>query len=127
MNVEMDANLTNEVLKRIDALAAKLGTTGEYLWTVLVRQARVEAIQNIVTVILSAIVIAVSIAVLKWGIRREVENDWWGEPGNITAIIASVTLAIVCTVIIIQLSNAIPTLLMNPEYWALKQVLEAMK
>ena len=32
----MVKEVTEELLKRIDALAEKLGTTGEYLWGVLV-------------------------------------------------------------------------------------------
>lgn len=37
--------MTDEVLKRIDALAAKLGVTADHIWSVLMRQARIEGIE----------------------------------------------------------------------------------
>ena len=36
--------IDSEVLKRIDALAAKLGVAADHVWAVLVRQAQVEVI-----------------------------------------------------------------------------------
>ena len=46
--------MTEEILKRVDALAAKLGVAATQLWAVLVHQARVRLITDVVELFLFA-------------------------------------------------------------------------
>ena len=46
----MDNTVTQEVLRRVDALAEKVGTTAEYMWPKLVAYTRTVAIAEIVIV-----------------------------------------------------------------------------
>ena len=56
----MRMNLSPEVLAKLDALAQKLGVTAQYLWAILVRQARIEAIQEIICLMISCAVVCVA-------------------------------------------------------------------
>lgn len=121
----MSDQAVSEILKRVDALAAKLGVTAEFLWSILVKQARIEVWTNVAVIAAAAIV--------AWGLYR-----WWRSAlrrsdGNVVdldsggefvslvfATIFAIVVVIGAFVAILQL----PTLLLNPEYWALKQLFQ---
>jgi hypothetical protein len=126
MQVQMQTELTKEILSRLDILAAKLGTTGEKLWTVLVRQARVELYQSVLTAVLLGITAFVSFRVCRWCIHEAEESGCGGGDGyGVGATLAGLACAGFCIATIAYLEG-LPTLLLNPEYWALKQILYAV-
>lgn len=114
----------------VTQLAAKLGTTSEYLWAVLLKQAPVQgwimAVEYIVT-------FAVIYAVWKWRDSLSAAIKWCFEEGEGSAILCFIGLGIVgiaSTVWLIACMFGITdiiTAFVNPEYWALKQVLAAVK
>ena len=53
-----DTTLQDEILQRVDALAESLGTTAEYLWSVLVRDAFVRGLVGAIVCGVAAIVLA---------------------------------------------------------------------
>ncbi len=106
--------MNGEILKRLDALAAKLGVTADHLWGVLIRQARIEAYEWIAW---GALWLALSCLTWYLTIKLYKDDDKDGEL-LITMGIASLT----TTVVGLICMSGTPGLLLNPEYWALKQV-----
>lgn len=121
--------MTQEIMVRIDALAAKLGVTSEYVWGVLVKQAHVEAY----SLTLIAAVLGLLACMAGFAFRHSLkklmapnvayaDEEIYGPICVVTAI-ASVGLTAAS---LVNVYDAI-TPLLNPEYWALQQVLEVLK
>ncbi len=111
--------------KLIRELSQKLGTTAEHLWGVLTRQAQVTAITDSITVI---ILLLVCIFGGKYLIKGWKYHEEDGHNEEMTLLVLSTIgyfiifiIAILCT---IEGISSIPTAIMNPEYWALKQIVK---
>jgi hypothetical protein len=116
--------------KLVRELAEKLGTTAEHLWGVLMRQAPIAAATD-------SVIAVIMIGVL-WALYRLVRSKTtvppksdddrypsaeWREEGAflswlMLAIYAAITLVVTCCTI-----ATVVTATINPEYWALKQLL----
>lgn len=110
---------TTELLKE---LAARVGTTTEYLWGVLVKQAPISGVYAIV--VFCVLICATSVAV--WFSEQARKKDW-GELlhfwGTLFAVILIVTtLGYGLTGLKIGIYG-----ILNPEYWALLQLLDKVK
>jgi predicted membrane channel-forming protein YqfA (hemolysin III family) len=117
----MDSAITSEFLKRLDALAAKLGTTGEHLWGVLLRQARIEAWSDLMLFVFALIVGCLSCFVFLKISERDDSNDF------VPLAAICILLAIGALAFVVELPGAILTEFLNPEYWALKHILAGVK
>lgn len=112
-----------ELIKRLDALADKLGTTGQYLWTVLVKQAYVVGFTDFIWV---GFYIGAAYALYKAGnyfretADEEREGAFW-----VPAIISWIA---VVGMVIGVFYNAIEGVqyLINPQYYALHEVLQTL-
>ena len=106
--------------KMIEQLAAKLGTTAEHLWGVLCRQAPISAVVG-----LACDAALLCLVVLAWRKLSRVDVENWDndlEKGALYGV-----LAIATAIAVAYALNALPIEiagLLNPEYWALKQVLK---
>ena len=105
-------NKTALVLKEI---SDKLGVAGTHLWLVLLKQSRIEMFQEIT---LATIVIAILTGLSAWCWKQDKKEP---EPFSLyrLAIVISlvlITLTFICTAFSLQ------TLITNPEFWALKQL-----
>jgi len=109
----------NEV-RLIEQLAAKLGTTADHVWAVLVRQAPIEAFTDLFYVGL----IAASFFAVRafWRIAYKKGSSYDGEIWIIPGVIAWGAWAIFSVIVLIVCAE-LPTLFLNPEYWALNRVL----
>jgi hypothetical protein len=109
--------MNQETLKLIESLAIKLGTTSEYLWGVLLKQARVEAIFSGLIAILSLV------SVFAFALTLFLKRDDWDGP-----ILAICFMLSFLSVLFFILSVAffVPAFF-NPEYWALQQILGGLK
>lgn len=108
----MNAENMNEIL---DALALRFGTTGVYLWGVLVRQQVVMGVM----VTLSAMLFFI---ICMWALMAEArrKTPWYDFTGpSITAVISGV---LGLGFLISALTYGIPAML-NPEYYALMDLL----
>lgn len=115
-----------ELLKRLDAVAAKLGTTTEYLWKVLVKQGYVEGIAQLVS-IPALLLLAYMGYRLSKKLYQMGEDDGWNGPGP---VFGSAFLYLgIGAAIFLAMGNAYFGLLqlLNPEYFALRQILQAIK
>lgn len=116
--------MQQEILTRLDALAAKLGIAAEHIYAVFVVQARV----GIIGQALFALTIG-----LAWLIGVRVVRKYWKvgmeDAPEITiclCVVGSISLAI-CTMVSISGLAWIPTRLLNPEYWALQEISKMLK
>lgn len=111
----------------LEKLAVQLGTTVEYLWSVLVKQALISGITNLVLYLLLIIAI---IAELRW-FKFFTENyDELCDDGNENAygagLIIGAFMLMVCAIIaVINLESTLASFF-NPEYWALQKVLSQL-
>jgi amino acid transporter len=108
--------------KSLQKLAEKLGTSAEYLWEVLVNQAPIQGF----LILLQIILILLSVFLLYKLHRYFLKNDVYDEYEEGAAIFMILAAMIVATFIIFGFIH-IPEMIyafLNPEYWALRQILE---
>jgi hypothetical protein len=112
-----------ELLSRLDALAAKLGVASGQLWEILIRQARLDAINDIVWGL-------VQVAAIWFLVRlgyRKIKADPHGWDDWIMAyILGGLACFMMSVFAVINLSGA-PIQLINPQYWAFRQITGALK
>ncbi len=110
-----------ELIKRLDALAAQLGTTGAYLWEVLVRQAKISGYTDLgCTVFLGALTYAgYKMARILWDKHEE---DGGYAVGAVLIGCVSVGISI-WTVVTLQVAVLE---LSNPSYYALEKILQTV-
>lgn len=109
-------------------LAAKLGTTSEYLWAVLVKQAPITG-----TIILVEYALTILLVAAVWRFRKPIgaflreHNNFDTEIlyvlGSVVVVLVSVVWLLAC----VFTFSSMLTAFLNPEYWALKEVLSAIK
>ena len=115
-----------ELATLLEQLAAKLGTTTEKLWGVLVKQA---AISGAVSFIESIIFALALIWVFRFIQKKTTptgerdRSDWEDEGKGIAWIGFAIIAPIVIVSVFCSIENTINAFL-NPEYWALSQILK---
>ena len=115
--------MDDKTFQALTALAGKLGTTAEYLWGVLVRQAPISAAIELT-------LLAAWVAACVWlvfFVRRNTAGDKPKWSDEVTRLFAWTGVVLVCSMTAISGGNAISdalTAIMNPEYWALRQILK---
>lgn len=111
--------------KLIRDLALKLGTTAEYLWAVLVQQALVSAIADLIFIILLSIFWIVFYSLHRRYTREDkyYDSDTLGfVVGLIGGVIGLFTIVAV-PIFFFDMINGF----FNPKYWALKEILSTLK
>lgn len=111
----------------LEQLALKLGTTVEYLWDVLIKQAFIAGIQAILAFVLVNIFIGIW-----YMIHRKFSNTpnkyyaAYNEVPYVAPMAFTIVILIACW--IVGLVEAIKSItnFINPEYWALQQILESL-
>ena len=114
-----------EINPLLEKLAGQLGTTVGYLWEVLIRQAPINSLINIFQYFILFI-----ITWLGWKIFKKVykiaDNEGWDEVWLLIPIPIGVVICVVWMFCFLSLTSTINGFF-NPEYWALKQILETIK
>jgi hypothetical protein len=111
--------MNEEILKRIDVLAAKLNTTGEHLWGVLLIQQRKDAITKILLFVAGLYLIWLSVRAF----RKLPGAGFHDEPKYIIGGIVSGVVGVFFAAFGFDWWGH----LINPEYYALKEILEMLK
>ena len=109
----------NDVMKVLEPLAAKLGVTIEYLWQVLLQQALIAGLTDVVLWGVTTVAICYTIRYWRWAVANRCE---WREAIFMGPIAVSVVVSILTIIQLCGLSETMAALL-NPEYWALHKVL----
>ena len=125
--------MNEETSKLIQQLAAKLGTTAEHLWAVLCCQAPISAA---VDSVLCVATVAAAWAAFRLVQRKttpvktesesgyEREEAEWKAESAFLAWTLWIVLAIVAVALVVTSASGIAAGFVNPEYWALKQILK---
>jgi hypothetical protein len=122
--------MNEQAVKLIEQLAQKLGTTSEYLWKVLIKQAPISAFTDILYFILTIIGGVVIFKIHKRLLKKDSDGDsiyYKAEEGAIIPMIIITLLWIICFLGFFFSIGDIINGFLNPEYWALKQVLSSCK
>lgn len=120
--------MNKETLQLIDKLAAKLGVATDYLWSVLIKQAFVSGITDIIQYV---VIVALCIFLIKKHKHFCNKDNKWSyyemEDGlGIPMTIAGVVAAFLLLCLFFCVPNTF-TKFANPEYWALEQILDTVK
>lgn len=115
--------MDDKTLQVVADLASKLGTTAEYLWGVLLKQAPITG--SLTLLAIGAWVTACVMAVRYVARKTSGKNPEWHEEGlQVVAWFCTVILCVITAVVVtFELGGAV-TALVNPEYWALRQILK---
>ena len=123
--------MDDKTLNALTALAEKLGTTAEYLWGVLLKQAPITGVIDMLVIAawVAAVVIWARFVQRKTNKPAPTEDDRYpsAEWENEGAFFSWVSVFILCVIVALMAGSCLSTTvaaLANPEYWALKQILK---
>jgi len=119
-------DIKQEIFKRLDVLADKLGVAAGHLWAVLVRQALATAVADLVIVFLSAIGLVIAIKVFLYGWKMGMEDDWDDGSNFFLSLCGGIGTVLALMGVFSYLYEGI-MYLVNPEYFALQQILNLFK
>ncbi len=126
--------MDDKTLQALTTLAAKLGTTAEYLWGVLLRQAPITGAIDLAMMVAGVAMAVFLIRLVRRKTTKPAKTDedrypsavWSNEEAAFFAWAGAVAFALLTALLIgYELPNVVSALL-NPEYWALKQILRWM-
>ncbi len=119
--------MNEQTSKLIEQLAQKLGTTTEYLWSVLLKQAPIDAATTLVQILFIALFAWLLIAKHN---KLSSQTDWgayddkgYNNVGVAALMIVGAAFVFVMTVLCFCSFGDVINGFFNPEYWALKQIL----
>ena len=111
-----------DLTKFLEKLATELGTTAEYLWTVLIKQSQVDAIVNFTFVGIMALIMIVGLVLIARIIKLDSDDGYDLSTRDVAWIFYGIVMAAAFITFVACLVPAIGQVA-NPEYWALEQVL----
>ena len=115
--------MNDKTLEALTTLAAKLGTTAEYLWGVLLKQA---PLSGALTLLSLSAWIAVCIALVRFVYKKTSgpNPDWRDEMARFLAWFGAGSVCLTTALIgSLSIGDAV-TAFVNPAYWALQQILK---
>ncbi len=115
----MNEEVQKKAMEMLEELAAKLGTTGDHLWEILVAQGRIEAVNTLVVLVLAIGLTFVT--------HRYVWAWMWRKPESEGRCWVTGLLSVVSTLFTLKAAfgiGSLATKLFNPEYWALQRILK---
>jgi len=124
--------MNENTAKLLEQLAQKLGTTSEYLWKVLLKQAPIDATVNLIQITLIML-----FGLMLYKIHRKLmkkDEGEYGETGyskyeemaTIPMIIGGIVFVIIFICAFFCMGDVVNGYF-NPEYWALNKVLSSLK
>lgn len=129
--------MDEKTLQALTLLANKLGTTAEQLWSILLAQAPISAGISAVQAIV-CIAVTVGWVLLTYRKTRVLtftresgykytEAEWSGGDTKFAAWFAAAVFIGASLAFSLAALSEIPVVLMNPDYWALREVLRLVK
>jgi len=120
-----------ELVPVLEKLAEKLGVTSGYLWDVLVKQAFIDGILSIMFAVLTSICVAVLYKLHKKFSGKHPNSaccNWYEKLEYLgpAMFLPTTFIGVMVVVAIIGLFGAV-TAFVNPEYWALHEILSVLK
>ena len=105
--------MTQEILQRLDALAAKLGVAAGELWRVLLAHARIDAIENAFWIVCASGLLWAACLLICRGLDEDYDPVPWNLSGASVGIVG---------VLILGFSLHGFLTAIDPSYWALQQI-----
>lgn len=122
--------MKNQITELLEKLAVQLGTTAEYLWSVLIVQARISAITDLIFLIL-AIVSGYFLYRTHRYLSEETEDMYSiyerKEEAVIIPMLVGVSIWLIFFLVMFFSIGNIINGLFNPEYWALNKILNSIR
>ena len=120
-----------EMTELLRELAAELGTTVEFLWAVLIRQAKIEIVEIGILAAFVGVGWFLMSEYLRWAIPFYKNLDGYDNIEKelmlwTIGVIIGVVLVVLTIIVTLSIAN-LPTLIFNPEYWALRQILNHIR
>lgn len=117
-----------EITPLLEQLANKLGTTIEYLWAILIKQAYISGINSIIIYSIFLILLIINILLFKKYVISNLKDKYGEFDGVYMSILitSAVLWGITIMIGIAEVPNTI-TKFINPEYWALQEILKGIK
>ena len=100
------------------ALAEQLGVAVEVLWEALLRQATINAAEHLVWTVVFGI-----LTTWAWGLK--LADDWYENPSrsDLVAMASRIAWSMFFGIFLLFLGRDFVTPMINPEHWALKEIL----
>lgn len=117
-----------ELKPLLEELARQLGTTVGYLWGILIQQANVFVVIYICYVILFSLLVVSALKTVKIFVYwlEENDEDWRCWASFVVGAVLIIFSILTGLGLITNVSSFI-TAILNPEYWALQQILDVIK
>lgn len=125
--------MNENAVKLLEQLANKLGTTSQYIWAVLLKQAPIDSTITLVQIIIVGISTYLFYRLHKYLLKVDNIDGYKTSRYNhyeIGTILPMVVIGFVLIIFIIACFCSIGDLIngyFNPEYWALSKILESIK
>jgi len=120
--------MNENTTKLIEQLAQKLGTTSEYLWGVLLKQAPIDATINLIQIIIVLLFGWILYKIYKKIIKNtDSTNSYYSKYEEATSVPMAMGL-LVFAILLIYAFSCIGDVIngyFNPEYWALDRIINA--
>ena len=120
--------MDNNTVELVNVLAQKLGTTTEYIWGVLIRQAPIESTNSLIGygigLIIFSILAFVALILVRYG-ERECKEVFTFIGGIMVAVL--LIFGVISTCCFCSQFGEILNGYRNPEYWALNRILTSIK
>lgn len=116
--------MNDQTTKLITDLAAKLGTTADHLWGVLIRQAPISAAVNAVVLL-----VLLTVCTVLWVLsaRRLTNPKKVDEAPTLILTVMAACMSFCLAVMSFVVVDGVASGFFNPEYWALKEVLGSIR
>lgn len=120
--------MNDKLAALLEQLAIKLGTTVDYLWKVLVKQAYIDATKHLVILIATIAYAFVIIRIHKSLIKKDKHGDTKYDESELWIPVMSLFI-LSWTILFIASISGVSDIFngyFNPEYWALKEILDTI-
>jgi len=123
----MDKETMSLLMTKLEVVASKIGVGAEYLFSIYVKQAYIEALKA--AILIPAIIVTAFLCNWFWKKLEAMGKDAWDMPHthNLGAIITGIGVFVMG---IVFFADTLPTIfecLLNPEYYALSKLLSQIR
>ena len=121
-----------EIEQMLLALAQKFGVTVEHLWAVLIAQAKIEAGYNVAVIIVGLLYYVIAYCVWRIVYQSQTDDgedfiDYEYATGRGICLGLTIVVGMFAFFAIFDAGYNAATQLLNPEFWALQQVIRGLK
>lgn len=118
----MTEKIDDKAVELLEQLAIKMGTTADQIWEILIQQASVAGIFDIL-MSLFFVSISMILGYISLWFSREIKDD----ADAVFPMLGFATVTLLVCVVSLAFAYGAATAFLNPDYWALKQVIGLME